>query len=194
MSADARAMSQASENRSAATVVLYDVGPRDGLRNDPATLGPTVRAELCNRLAAAGLPRVEAASFVHPKRVPQMAGAEEVFAGLHATGDVVFSAPVLNRRGLERAIAAGAAEIGCFGGRPRRCPFAPRATGNIATEDLLYLLDGEGVVTGVDLDRLLVVIEWLAEALSGRALPGLVHRSGSFPPDDRNSARPAQTA
>ena len=61
-------------------VSVCDVGPRDGLQNDKVTLEPAVRAELCTRLAATGLQRIEAASFVHPKLVPQMAGAEEVFA------------------------------------------------------------------------------------------------------------------
>src|SRR5438045_7687886 len=59
-------------------VTLCDVGPRDGLQNEPDVLAPEVRAELVNRLAAAGLPRVEAVSFVRDDRVPQMAGAEEV--------------------------------------------------------------------------------------------------------------------
>ena len=294
-------------------VTVCDVGPRDGLQNDEATLAPAVRAELCDRLAGAGLPRVEAASFVNPRRVPQMAGAEEVFAALAPTGGgTVFAALALNPKGLERAIAAGAGEIhlaypvtdtfarrnqnatveeaardaatmivaahaagvratatvsvafGCpFEGRVdpgvvidhvgrmaaagadeimladtigvgvpaqvRRllpaalaaadgipvglhlhntrntgyanaeaglahgatvldasvgglggCPFAPRATGNIATEDLLYLLDGEGVETGADLDAVIAVTEWLAGIL-GRDLPGLVHRAGPFP-------------
>jgi isopropylmalate/homocitrate/citramalate synthase len=284
-------------------VTLCDVGPRDGLQNDAAVLAPAVRAELCERLAATGLPRVEAASFVHPKLVPQMAGAEEVFAALPQS-DTTWAALVLNQRGLDRAVAAGAEEIhvaypvtetfarrnqnmgleeaataaaaivdaaheaglratatlgaafGCpFEGRvdpgvvadhARRmaaadellladtigvgtpgqvkrlvalvdgpvglhlhntrntgyanayagleegvtlfdasvgglggCPFAPRATGNIATEDLLYLLEGEGVDTGVDLDGVIGVAEWLSGVL-GRPLPGLVHRTDRF--------------
>jgi isopropylmalate/homocitrate/citramalate synthase len=57
-------------------LTLCDVGPRDGLQNEAETLEPAARAELVNRLAAAGLPRVEAASFVRAERVPQMAGAE----------------------------------------------------------------------------------------------------------------------
>ena len=65
-------------------VSVCDVGPRDGLQNDKVTLEPATRAELCARLATAGLQRIEAASFVHPKLVPQMAGAEEVFADLPA--------------------------------------------------------------------------------------------------------------
>jgi hydroxymethylglutaryl-CoA lyase/(R)-citramalyl-CoA lyase len=295
-----------------ATVTLCDVGPRDGLQNDAERLAPAVRAELCRRLAATGLPRVEAASFVHPKLVPQMAGAEEVFAELPADGDTVYAALVLNAKGLERAVAAGAREIhaaypltdtfaernqnttvaaaaetaaaivaqahaagrratvtlgvafgcpfegevdpgvvvehagaaaaagadevvladtigvavpgqvarlvddarGAAGDTPLGlhlhntrntgyanavaglengvalfdasvgglggCPFAPRATGNIATEDLLYLLDREGVQTDVDLDALLGVSDWLSGVL-GRELPGLVHRAGPFP-------------
>jgi isopropylmalate/homocitrate/citramalate synthase len=294
-------------------VTLCDVGPRDGLQNDPAVLAPQVRAELCERLAATGIARVEAASFVHPKLVPQMAGAEEVFAALDGRGGgATFAALVLNGKGLDRAVGAGAQEIhvaypmtdtfarrnqnmtvdaaaetaialvagahdaglratvtlavafGCpfegnvdpgvvvahaarmaaagadelmladtigvavpgevgrlvaatrtavgevpvglhlhntrntgyanaaaglehgvtlldasvggLGG----CPFAPRATGNIATEDLLYLLDREGVETGVDLDALIAVADWLSGVL-GRELPGLVHRAGPFP-------------
>ncbi len=63
-------------------VTLCDVGPRDGLQNEPERLEPAVRAELVNRLAAAGVARVEAVSFVRDDRVPQMAGAEEVVAGI----------------------------------------------------------------------------------------------------------------
>jgi isopropylmalate/homocitrate/citramalate synthase len=291
-------------------ISLCDVGPRDGLQNDPAVLPPETRAELCRRLAATGLRRIEAASFVHPKLVPQMADAEAVFAALD--GGATYSALALNPKGLERALAAGVREIhlsypltdtfaarnqnttveqgatdaaamiraahdaglratatlgvafGCpFEGRvdpgivvdhaarmaaaaadeimladtigaavPRQvrgllasaqaaagpipvglhlhntrntgyanaaaglevgvtlldasvgglggCPFAPRATGNIATEDLVYLLEGEGVDTGVDLDALIGVTEWLSGVL-GRDLPGLVHRAGGFP-------------
>jgi hydroxymethylglutaryl-CoA lyase/(R)-citramalyl-CoA lyase len=292
------------------SISVCDVGPRDGLQNDKVTLEPAVRAELCTRLAATGLRRVEAASFVHPKLVPQMAGAEEVFAALPADDGAIYASLVLNRKGLERALATGTREIhvaypvtetfaqrnqnstveeaaeaaediidgaheaglratatlavsfGCpFEGRvdpgvviehahrmaaagadeviladtigvgvPRQvkqlvprvleggtpaglhlhntrntgyanaltgiehgvtildasvgglggCPFAPRATGNIATEDLLYLLEGEGVETGVDLDALIGVAEWLS-GIMDRALPGLVHRAGNFP-------------
>jgi isopropylmalate/homocitrate/citramalate synthase len=292
-----------------ATVTVCDVAPRDGLQNDAVTLVPDVRAELCARLAATGLPRVEAASFVNPQRVPQMAGAEEVFAALGRDHATVFAALALNERGVQRAVTAGADEIhlaypltdtfgernqgmtveqgaqaaermiasgheaglrvtatlgvafGCpfegrvdpgivgdharrmaaagadelmladtvgvgvpaqvrrllpeavdaMGGRPvglhlhntrntgyanaasglehgatvldaslgglGGCPFAPRATGNIATEDLVYLLEGEGVSTGVSLDGLIAAAEWLAGVL-GRELPGLVYKAG----------------
>jgi isopropylmalate/homocitrate/citramalate synthase len=290
-------------------VTVCDVAPRDGLQNDAMTLAPDVRAELCARLAGAGLPRVEAASFVNPQRVPQMAGAEEVFAALERDHATVFAALALNERGVQRAVTAGADEIhlaypltGTFGqrnqgmtveqgaqaaevmiasghdaglrvtatlavafgcpfegrvdpgvvadharrmaaagadelmladtigvgvpaqvrrllpdavdamdGRPvglhlhntrntgyanavtglehgatvldaslgglGGCPFAPRATGNIATEDLVYLLEGEGVSTGVSLDGLIESAEWLAGIL-GRELPGLVYKAG----------------
>ena len=79
------------------------------------------------------------------------------------------------------AVQAGAsvldASIGGLGG----CPFAPKATGNIATEDLVYLLEGEGVETGVDLDALIGVSQWL-EGVLGRTLPGQVYRAGTFAP------------
>ena len=285
-------------------LVVCDVGPRDGLQNEPETLVPAVRAELAGRLAAAGLPRVEAVSFVRDDRVPQMAGAEDVAARLAHDG-TEYSGLVLNERGYERfrgsgldrvnltlaatesfsrrnanvsrvdALAAvgrileraGADEVpttvtisvafGCpfegpvaeqdvlslleplaaagevvladtigvatpravrslvsragegrrrvgFHGHNTRntgyanalaaveagaevldasvggiggCPFAPRATGNVATEDLVYLLEGEGVETGVDLDGLIHVSEWL-EGVLGRTLPGYLYRAG----------------
>jgi hydroxymethylglutaryl-CoA lyase/(R)-citramalyl-CoA lyase len=279
-------------------VTLCDVGPRDGLQNEPETLAPPVRAELVNRLAAAGLPRIEAASFVRDDRVPRMAGAEEVAAAIARGEGTEYSGLVLNERGFERlrettldrvnvtfaatesfnrangnmslAEAVANAEtivaaadryprsvtisvsFGCpfegsvdpgrvaelalrFVGRaevvladtigvatPRAvrsliertgadgfhghntrntgyanclaalevgatvldasvgglggCPYAPRATGNVATEDLVYLLDGEGIETGVDLDALVEVSRWL-EGLLGRTLEGYVYRA-----------------
>ena len=79
------------------------------------------------------------------------------------------------------ALDAGAtvldASVGGIGG----CPFAPRATGNICTEDLVYMLHGEGVETGIDLDALIDVAGWL-EGLLGRQLPGQVYRAGTFEP------------
>jgi isopropylmalate/homocitrate/citramalate synthase len=78
------------------------------------------------------------------------------------------------------AVEAGAtvldASVGGLGG----CPFAPRATGNVATEDVVYLLERERVETGVDLDALIAVAQWLEEVL-GRELPGRVYRAGGFP-------------
>src|SRR3954467_12877187 len=83
-------------------VTLCDVAPRDGLQNEPDVLAPAVRAELVNRLAAAGLPRIEAVSFVRDDRVPQMAGAEDVVAGIERREGVEYSGLVLNREGWER--------------------------------------------------------------------------------------------
>ena len=88
-------------------VTLCDVGPRDGLQNEPETLAPATRADLVNRLAAAGLPRVEAVSFVRDERVPQMAGAEEVVAGIARRDETEYSGLVLNERGWERFRATG---------------------------------------------------------------------------------------
>jgi isopropylmalate/homocitrate/citramalate synthase len=284
------------------TLVLCDVGPRDGLQNEPETLAPSVRAELIDKLATAGLPRIEAVSFVRDDRVPRMAGAEEVVAAIDRRDEVEYAGLVLNEQGFERLrqtgldridvtlaatdtfnrrngnaslaeatarverILAGAdrpttatisvafgcpfegevdpgvvvelagkleadelvladtigvatpsavrslvervnalgkpvgfhghntrntgyanalaaleggatlldASIGGLGG----CPYAPRATGNIATEDLVYLLEGEGVETGVDLDALVEVSRWL-EGVLGRALEGQVYRAGA---------------
>jgi isopropylmalate/homocitrate/citramalate synthase len=92
-------------------LTICDVGPRDGLQNEARTLEPSVRAELCDRLAAAGLERIEAASFVNPKLVPQMAGAEAVMAGLHRKPGVAYAGLVLNDKGYERALAAGVDEV-----------------------------------------------------------------------------------
>jgi (R)-citramalyl-CoA lyase len=69
------------------------------------------------------------------------------------------------------------ASLGGIGG----CPFAPRATGNICTEDLVYLLQGEGVETGIDLAALIAAAEWL-EGVLERRLPGQVYRAGAFAP------------
>jgi len=91
--------------------LVCDVGPRDGLQNEARSLEPSVRAELCDRLAAAGIKRLEAASFVNPRLVPQMAGAEEVMAALHRVRGTTYAGLVLNEQGYERASAAGVDEI-----------------------------------------------------------------------------------
>ena len=88
-------------------LTLCDVGPRDGLQNEAEVLEPAVRAELVNRLAAAGLPRVEAVSFVRSDRVPQMAGAEEVVAGIAGRDGTEYSGLVLNDQGYERFATSG---------------------------------------------------------------------------------------
>jgi len=280
-------------------VTICDVGPRDGLQNEPESLDPAVRAEFVNKLAAAGLSRVEAASFVRADAVPQMAGAAEVVAGIERRAGTEYSGLALNEKGYDRLAAAGLDRVnfslaatdsfsrrnanqsveeaattaagvieqadlpvtvtisvafGCpFEGRvdpgvvadlaarfpsaevvladtigvatPRQvqdlvartnapgvhlhntrntgyanavaaleagatlfdascgglggCPFAPRATGNIATEDLVYLLEGDGIETGVNLDALIETSVWL-EGLLGRRLEGQVYRAGTW--------------
>jgi hydroxymethylglutaryl-CoA lyase/(R)-citramalyl-CoA lyase len=290
-------------------VTVCDVGPRDGLQSDPRILPPETRAELVNRLAEAGLPRIEAVSFVNPARVPQMADAEKVVAAIRRRPGVRYAGLVLNERGYDRFATTGLDEVhvafastetfnrrnadatveesirtaeriliraradgkhatvtigGSFGcpyegrvepgrilemagrlvaagtdeigfadtigvavprqvrhlvaegvrlGRPVSvhlhntrntgfanacaaieagasgldasvggiggCPFAPRATGNICTEDLVYLLHGEGVRTGIDLGALVGVAHWL-EGVLGRQLEGQVYRAGVF--------------
>src|SRR5436853_152966 len=193
-------------------VTLVDVGPRDGLQNETVLLAPGVRADLCNWLAAAGIPRIEGGSFVNPRLVPQMAGAEVVFAALKRRPGVIYAGSVLNERGYERAREAGVdevrfafpvtdtfclrnpgftnalaaveagatvldASVGGLGG----CPFAPRATGNIATEDLVYLLRGMGYELSIDLQALIACAAWLSEQL-GKDLPGQVYKAGAFAP------------
>ncbi|HEU5243502.1 MAG TPA: hydroxymethylglutaryl-CoA lyase [Gaiellaceae bacterium] len=283
-------------------IVVCDVGPRDGLQNEPEVLPLETRAELVDRLAAAGLRRIEAVSFVRADRVPQMAGAEDVIERVGRREAVELSGLVLNERGWERFAAAGldrvnvtfaatesfnlrngnatlaeaierveailgaagetpatvtiSCSFGCpfegrvdpgvvaelasrftgrevvladtigvatpaavralveqagaagFHGHNTRntgyanclaaleagahvldasvgglggCPFSPRATGNVATEDLVYLLEGEGIVTGIDLDALVDIARRLEEVL-GRTLEGYLYRAGTWPP------------
>ena len=88
-------------------ITICDVGPRDGLQNEEKHLDPETRAELVNRLAGAGLPRIEAVSFVNPARVPQMAGAEEVVEGIERRDGVVYAGLVLNEKGYDRLAEAG---------------------------------------------------------------------------------------
>jgi isopropylmalate/homocitrate/citramalate synthase len=78
------------------------------------------------------------------------------------------------------ALEAGATSLDSSIGGLGGCPFAPRATGNIATEDLVYMLEGDGVETGVDLDALIAISEWL-EGVLGRPLDGQLYRAGRFP-------------
>jgi isopropylmalate/homocitrate/citramalate synthase len=279
-------------------VTICDVAPRDGLQNEPEAVEPAARAQLVNRLAATGVRRIEAASFVRADAVPQMAGAEEVVDAIERVDGVEYSGLALNERGYGRLAASGldrvnftlaATEsfnrrngnrsldeaqsaaaamlataslpatltISCSFGDPFEgrvdpgvvaaiaerfapgaeivladtigvatpsqvgtlvertrargvhlhntrntgyanalaalgagatlfdascggiggCPYAPRATGNIATEDLVYLLEGEGVSTGVDLDELVRVAQWL-EGVLRRKLEGYVYRAG----------------
>jgi len=96
-------------------VKLVEVGPRDGLQNEAATVPTAVKIELIDRLSAAGLPVVEAGSFVSPKWVPQMADSAEVLAGIKRRPGVAYPVLTPNMKGLEAAIAAGADEVAVFG-------------------------------------------------------------------------------
>ena len=93
-------------------IEIVEVGPRDGLQSEPEVLPTALKLELIERLVAAGVRRIEVASFVHPKKVPQMADAESVMAALPRRVDVQYVGLVLNRRGFDRALAAGCTEIG----------------------------------------------------------------------------------
>ncbi|GAA12564.1 putative hydroxymethylglutaryl-CoA lyase [Gordonia alkanivorans NBRC 16433] len=93
------------------SVQLVEVGPRDGLQNEQTLLSVDDKVELISRSVDAGVRRVEAVSFVNPKRVPQMAGAEEVMAQVPRVDGVSYIGLVLNRRGLDRALTAAVDEV-----------------------------------------------------------------------------------
>ncbi len=114
-------------------VTIYEVGPRDGLQNESAVVPLDVKAEFVERLVAAGLPIVEATSFVHPKWVPQLADAEELVARLPLSGPVPLPVLVPNEKGLDRALAAGCTHIAIFGS----------ATETFAKRNLNSSLDGQ---------------------------------------------------
>lgn len=95
-------------------VRIVEVGPRDGLQNEPGSVPAAIKIELIERLAAAGLPAVETTSFVSPRWIPQLADAAEVFRGLARRPGVAYPVLVPNLQGLERAIEAGAEEIAVF--------------------------------------------------------------------------------
>ena len=296
-------------------IELVEVGPRDGLQNEPDIIATAVKLELVTRMIGYGARRLEVASFVHPQRVPQMADAEGVIAGLPDDPDCTYIGLVLNKRGVMRALATrengarGVDQVGCvivasdtfgqknqgqtiaegvaetrdmlrfaraegmraqvtisaafgcpfegevkhstvlaiaeelaienpeeialadtigvgtpfeagelfgrlgetLGGKiPMRahfhntrgtgianaweaykagvrvfdaslgglggCPFAPRATGNVATEDLIYMMARSGVESGIDLDAAIAANKWFAGEL-GRELPSAVARA-----------------
>lgn len=95
-------------------VTLVEVGPRDGLQNEPTPIAAADKVALIDALTEAGLTRIEAGAFVNPQWVPQMAGSDLVFAGIHRRQSVIYSALVPNRKGFERALAAGADEVAIF--------------------------------------------------------------------------------
>ncbi|MFT3873501.1 MAG: hydroxymethylglutaryl-CoA lyase [Nocardioides sp.] len=116
-------------------VTIYEVGPRDGLQNEAELVPTAVKAELIGRLLAAGLPVVEATSFVHPRWVPQLADAAELLGELDRTGIDHTVLPVLvpNERGLDRALELGCRHIAIFGS----------ATETFAQRNLNRSLDGQ---------------------------------------------------
>ena len=97
-----------------ARVQIVEVGPRDGLQNEPATISTPAKIEFVNRLADAGHTVIEVGAFVSPKWVPQMAGTSEVFAGLAPRPGVRYTAIVPNVAGLERAQRANVEEVAIF--------------------------------------------------------------------------------
>ena len=94
------------------SIGIVEVGPRDGLQNEAASIPTAVKLEFIRRAVDAGIRRIEVASFVNPRRVPQMADAEAIFRGLPNREDVTYVGLVLNRTGFDRAAAAGCREIG----------------------------------------------------------------------------------
>ncbi len=101
-------------SRYPANVRVVEVGPRDGLQNEQVAIPTGVKVAFIERLVAAGCSEIEAGSFVHPERVPQLADAEAVFAALGPRTDTRLSALVPNERGLDRALAAGVRRIALF--------------------------------------------------------------------------------
>jgi isopropylmalate/homocitrate/citramalate synthase len=95
-------------------VTVVEVGPRDGLQNEPGAVPAAIKIELIRRLADAGLPVVEATSFVSPRWIPQLADAAEVWAGLERRPGTRYPVLVPNEQGLERALEAGVEEIAVF--------------------------------------------------------------------------------
>ncbi len=93
------------------TVTIFEVGPRDGLQNEPDFISTEDKVKLVNLLSDSGLKRIEVTSFVHPKWVPQMADAEKVLATIRRVPGVLYNALVPNLKGLERGIAAGLSEV-----------------------------------------------------------------------------------
>lgn len=97
-----------------AIVTIVEVGPRDGLQNETKQVPTEIKVQFIERLAAAGIPVIEATSFVNPEWVPQLSDAEEVLRTLARDTDVTYPVLVPNERGFERAVAAGADEVAVF--------------------------------------------------------------------------------
>ena len=155
-------------------LTLCDVGPRDGLQNEAEALEPAVRADLVNRLAAAGLPRVEAVSFVRDDRVPQMAGAEEVVAAIERRDGTEYSGLVLNEQGYERFARLGARPRQRHarrdrGVQPAQRERVPRRRRSSAVERILARADRPATVT---------ISVAFGCPFEGRVDPGRVARAG----------------
>ncbi len=97
------------------TVTIVEVGARDGLQNEPAAVPTAAKIALIDRLSASGLEVVEATAFVSPKRVPQLADAAQVMAGISRKQGVRYPVLTPNMKGFEAAVAAGAEEVAVFG-------------------------------------------------------------------------------
>ena len=114
-------------------VTIYEVGPRDGLQNESVVVPTDVKADLVRRLVAAGLPVVEATSFVHPRWVPQLADAADLLAAIGDIGSVPLPVLVPNERGLDRALEAGCRHVAVFAS----------ATETFAAKNLNSTLEGQ---------------------------------------------------
>jgi hydroxymethylglutaryl-CoA lyase len=121
-----------------ATVVIVEVSPRDGLQNEPVVLSTDAKVELIGRLVEAGARRVEAVSFVNPRLVPAMADAEAVMARVPRTAGLSYAGLVLNRRGLDRAVAAGVDEVNVVVGVSDTFS---RRNQNLATEEAMGMAE-----------------------------------------------------
>ncbi|MFG2670966.1 hydroxymethylglutaryl-CoA lyase [Streptomyces sp. NPDC048445] len=134
-----------------ARIRIHEVGARDGLQNEKAVVPTEVKAEFIRRLAVAGLSTIEATSFVHPKWVPQLADAEDLFpllGDIADVGDVALPVLVPNERGLDRALALGARRIAVFGSATET--FAARNLNRTVDESLAMF---EPVVARAKADR-----------------------------------------
>jgi hydroxymethylglutaryl-CoA lyase/(R)-citramalyl-CoA lyase len=147
-------------------------------------IDPGVVVEHVRRMATAGADAIMLADTIGagvPTQVRALVPAALDAAAGRPVGLHLHNTRNTGYANADAGLGAGAtildASIGGLGG----CPFAPRATGNIATEDLVYMLEQEGIDTGVDLDELIAVSEWLASVMQAE-LPGLVHRAGRFVP------------
>jgi hydroxymethylglutaryl-CoA lyase/(R)-citramalyl-CoA lyase len=137
---------------------------------------PETVVALADRLADADeIVLADTIGVATPKQVRALVERvrKPVGAHLHNTRNTGFANAYA---ALEGGATVLDSSIGGLGG----CPFAPKATGNIATEDLVYMLEGDGVETGVDLDALIAISEWL-EGILGRQLEGQIYRAGGFP-------------